>query len=84
MVIFGENTQNKLLVERNVFLNNVGRLGGGGLLMTFFSVGLESAPHQTNITDCSFTGNAGETGGAVIVYLAYEGKRQKETVMGNV
>lgn len=74
IVLFGEETQNKLLVERNVFLNNVARLGGGGVLITFFSVGLESVPHQTNFTDCSFTGNSGETGGAILVYLAYEGK----------
>ncbi len=74
IVIFGENTQNMFRVERNIFINNVARLGGGGMLMTFFSVGLASAPHQTNITDCSFVGNTGETGGALLVYLAYQGK----------
>ena len=67
MVIFGEGTQNKLLVKRNVFLNNNARVGGGGLLMTFFSFGVEGAPHQTNITDCSFIGNSGETGGGILV-----------------
>lgn len=73
MVIFGEGTQNILLVRRNVFVNNVALLGAGGLLMTFFSTGLEAAPHTSNITDCFFEGNSGESGGAVLVYLAYEG-----------
>lgn len=75
MVVFGDNTQNFLLVERNVFEDNLAMLGGGGLLMTFFSNGIEGVPHQTNISDCSFSRNSGESGGAILMYLAYEGIR---------
>ena len=75
IVIFGERTQNFMLVERSIFDNNVARSGAGGLLMTFFSTGLLGAPHTTNVTDCSFSGNSGESGGAVLAYLAYEGMR---------
>lgn len=74
MVIFGEGTQNTLLVMRNVFENNLAESGGGGLLMTFFSIGLEAAPHTINVTDCYFRGNSGESGGATLFYLAYQGK----------
>lgn len=73
MVVFGDNTQNFLLVERSVFEDNLAMLGGGGLLMTFFSNGIEGAPHETNVNDCSFSGNSGESGGAMLMYLAYEG-----------
>ena len=73
MVIFGDNTQNILYVTRNTFVNNVALLGAGGLLMTFFSTGLLDAPHSMVASDCDFRGNAGESGGAILVYLAYEG-----------
>ena len=73
IVVFGDNTQNLLLVERNVFEDNLAILGGGGFIMTFFSNGIEDTPHQTNITDCFFSGNSGESGGALLIYLAYDG-----------
>ena len=73
MVIFGEGTQIVLLVERNMFQRNVGELGAGALLNTYISNSLPGAPHMTNITDCSFHENSGESGGAVLNYLSYQG-----------
>ena len=78
MVIFGDNTQNTLVVRGNVFIDNVAPFGGGAIIMTFFSTGLQDAPHTTNITDCYFHGNSGESGGAVLLYLAYEGNTVKD------
>ena len=74
MVIFSEGTQNLMLVRRNVFVDNFALLGAGGLVMTFFSIGLDTAPHTLNISDCLFRGNSGESGGAVLFYLSYEGQ----------
>ena len=74
LVVYGDRTQTQLLVERNVFLNNVGYLGGGALLMSFFSVGVETAPHQTTVIECSFINNSGQTGGAILAYWSYGGK----------
>ena len=73
MVIFGGSTQNMFFVSRNVFENNVALLGAGGLLMTFFSVGVRETPHTTIISDCTFSGNTGESGGGVLTYIADEG-----------
>ena len=73
-VMFGENIQNMFNFERNVFLDNVAPLGAGGMLVSFFAAGFESAPHQVNVTDCSFTGNYGETGGGLLISIAFEGK----------
>ncbi len=73
MVIFGANTQNMFLVRRNTFVDNTALLGAGGLLMTFFSVGVRGTPHTTIISDCTFSGNMGESGGAVLTYIADEG-----------
>ena len=74
IVIFGGKTQNIFQVKRNLFVNNEAVLGAGGFLMTFFSVGLRDAPHTTNVTDCVFSGNVGESGGGVLSYIASEGK----------
>lgn len=74
MVIFGDDTKNTLLLKRNIFENNLALLGAGGVIMVFFSVGVQETPHTTNITDCSFLGNSGESGGAVLTYIHDEGK----------
>ena len=74
LVVFGSGTQSHLLVERNVFERNVARLGGGAIITTYFSRGTEGSPHTTIIKDCTFNGNTAETGGAALLYLAYEGK----------
>jgi len=74
MVIFGQNTQNMLEVERNVFESNEGLLGAGGVLMTFFSDGVLGYPHTTKISDCSFSGNSGTSGGGLLVGLAGPGE----------
>lgn len=72
LVMFGEGTQNVNILERNVFLNNFSPLGGGAIISTFFSNGVVGRPHSTFISDCTFTGNVGQTGGALFIYPAYE------------
>ena len=74
LVIFGDNTQNKLLLKRNVFESNLAMLGAGGVIMSFFSIGMREIPHTTILTDCTFLGNSGESGGAVFAYIQEEGK----------
>ena len=74
IVIFGEGTQNINTLERNIFVNNYALLGGGAILSTFFSNGVSGRPHSVLISDCTFVGNIGETGGALFVYPAYECK----------
>ena len=81
IVIVGGKTQNIFQVKRNLFINNKAVLGAGGYVVTFFSVGLRDAPHTTNVTDCVFSGNVGESGGGVLTYIASEGKFVK-LVMG--
>ena len=73
LVVFGKQTQNTVLVQRNVFKNNVAELGGGAIISTFFSNGAHDSPHTVVMEDCSFTGNRAETGGATLIYLAFEG-----------
>ena len=74
MVIFGRNTQNMFLVERNVFESNWGVLGARGVLMTFNSDGVLGYPHTTKIADCSFSRNSGISGGRLLVGLTGPGK----------
>jgi len=74
IVVFGDVTQNTLLIESNVFENNLADLGGGGLSLTFFSSGLKLAPHSSNLTDCLFKGNAGQSGGAISIFHSYQSK----------
>lgn len=76
LVMFGEGTQNINILERNVFINNVSPLGGGAIISTFFSNGVVGRPHSTFISDCTFIGNVGQTGGALFIYPAYECKYQ--------
>ena len=73
-VVFGSGTQNTKVFERNAFVDNSADLGGGAVLDTFFSNGVIERPHSTFITDSVFSGNAGQTGGALLVYQAYECK----------
>ena len=75
LVVFGEGIHTHLQVERSVFESNVAMLGGGAIITVFFSRGMEGSPHTTLINNCSFTRNIAETGGAALLYLAYEGKR---------
>ena len=74
LVVFGEGTQNMIILQKNTFINNFARLGGGAVLNTFFSNGVPSKPHTTLISDCLFAGNMGRTGGALFVNPAYESK----------
>ena len=80
LVVFGEGTQNYLQVENNVFDSNVAMLGGGAIITALFSEGVEGSPHTTLIKDSSFAENVAETGGAALLYLAFEGKRFLITV----
>ena len=73
LVVFGEGTQNINILERNVFIDNFSIGGGGAIISTFFSNGVTGRPHSTYISDCTFIGNVGQTGGALFVYPAYEG-----------
>ena len=76
LVMFGEGTQNINILERNVFISNFALLGGGAIISTFFSNGVVGRPHSTFISDCTFIGNVGQTGGALFIYPAYECKCQ--------
>lgn len=73
LVMFGEGTQDINILERNVFINNSAAIGGGAIISTFFSNGVVGRPHSTFISDCTFIGNVGQTGGALFIYPAYEG-----------
>lgn len=73
-VFFGEGTQNTNALKRNVFINNYALLGGGAILSTFFSNGISGRPHSVLMSDCTFVGNTGQTGGAIFLYPAYECK----------
>ncbi len=70
IVIFGEDTQNVFLVKRNEFKDNLAELGAGGLLMTFNSAGFTEAPHTTIVSECSFIGNSGRSGGGILTSIA--------------
>ena len=72
LIVFGEGTQNMIILQKNTFINNFARLGGGAILNTFFSNGVPSKPHTTLMSDCLFVGNMGRTGGALFVNPAYE------------
>ena len=74
LVIFGEGTQNMIVLQRNNFIDNFAQLGGGAVLNTFFSNGVPSKPHTILMSDCLFAGNKGQTGGALFVNPAYESK----------
>ena len=74
MVIFGEGAQNTFLLRNNVFEENQALLGGGALIMSFFSSGDLDNPHTINITNSSFLGNSGESGGAISIYIPGGGK----------
>lgn len=76
LVMFGEGTQNMNILERNIFINNFAPLGGGAIISTFFSNGVVGRPHSTFVSDCTFIGNVGQTGGALFIYPAYECKHQ--------
>ena len=73
-IFFGEGTQNINILKRNTFINNFAHLGGGAVLSTFISNGVVGRPHSVLISDCTFIGNAGQTGGALFAYPAYECK----------
>ena len=84
LVMFGEGTQNVNILERNVFLNNFSPLGGGAIISTFFSNGVVGRPHSTFISDCTFVGNVGQTGGALFIYPAYECEYQYIYINGRL
>ena len=73
LVTFGEGTQNTYILKGNDFIDNLAPLGGGAMSNTFFSNGIPSDPHRLLMTDCLFKGNVGQTGGALSLYLPYEG-----------
>ena len=74
IVTFGEGTQNHYNLSGVEFVNNFATLGGGAIDNTFFSNGIPQSPHRLVMTDCSFKGNVAQTGGALSLYLPYEGK----------
>ena len=74
IIFFGEGTRNVNIMRRNIFINNYAFHGGGALVTTFFSNGVSEWPHSVLISDCTFVGNIGQTGGGIFVYPAYERK----------
>ena len=73
LVKFGEQTQNVYVLRGVNFTNNVAPLGGGALSNTFFSSGIPGSPNSLMMSDCIIVGNAGQTGGALSLYLPYAG-----------
>ena len=61
------------MLRGNNFTNNVAPLGGGAISNTFFSSGIPDAPNSLIMSDCTFIGNVGQTGGALSIYLPYAG-----------
>ena len=78
LVRFGEQTQNVYTLKGNNFNNNVAPLGGGAISNTFFSSGIPDSPNTLLMSDCTFVGNVGQTGGALSLYLPYAGKFTQE------
>ena len=78
LVKFGEQTQNVYLLKGNNFTDNVAPLGGGAISSTFFSSGIPDSPNTLLMSDCTFIGNVGQTGGALSLYLPYAGKFTQE------
>ena len=74
VIIFGQNTQHIVRVSRSVFEDNVAIVGAGALLVTFYSIGVREIPHTVILSDCSFTRNVGESGGAVLIGITDQGK----------
>ena len=74
LVTFGQQTQNMYTLRRSNFTNNAAPLVGGAISNTFFSSGIPGAPNSLVMSDCNFIGNVGQTGGALSLYLPYEGK----------
>lgn len=74
IITFGEGTQNVNIIKRNIFINNSASLGGGALVSTFISNGVSGRPHSVLISDSTFMGNMGQTGGGVFIFPAYECK----------
>ena len=73
LVKFGEQSQNVYMLKGNNFTNNVAPLGGGAMANTFFSSGIPDSPNTLLMSDCTFVGNVGQTGGALSLYLPYAG-----------
>jgi hypothetical protein len=74
LVTFGRQIQNMYMLRRSNFTNNVAPLGGGARSNTFFSSGISGAPNSLMMSDSTFFGNVGQTGGALSLYLPYAGK----------
>jgi len=73
VVFFGRNTQHVVRVTRAVFEDNVAIVGAGAFIMTFYSQGVRDRPNTAILLDCFFSGNAGESGGAVLIGITDQG-----------
>ena len=74
VVFFGKNTQHIVRVMRSVFEDNVAIVGAGAFVATFYSLGLRDRPHTAILSNCSFSGNVGESGGAVLIGITDQSK----------
>ena len=70
-VFTGNCSRHNGSIKDTHFLSNTGNLGGGGFVTTVDSGGLQEAPHLIHLSNCLFSGNRGDAGGGMYLYVLY-------------
>ena len=63
----GFGTHHRILMERTQVVSNIGQIGGGGILATFFNSGPEEDPLLMTFFDCEINSNSALTGAGIYV-----------------
>ena len=71
-----KSVQHVVNVQSSQFSRNVGRSGGAGIQLSFLSSGNVNRPHSFTFSDCAFTGNRGQSGGGIYIFIGILRKGQ--------
>lgn len=63
------SVQHVISVQRTRFSGNVAMFGGGGIQQSFLSGGDVNRPHSFTLSDCTFEGNRGQSGGGAYIFI---------------
>lgn len=70
VVLFSyQSSQQEVTLLGNHFSQNTGLVGGGGIIVTVFSIGNISRPNSFIFKDCTFDRNVGESGGGMDLFI---------------
>lgn len=67
LLLGGYITDHELVVERSQFDSNIGRLGGGGVQVTYYSHRPQVKHILIRLSHCQITNNKGRAGGGIFV-----------------